>query len=70
VRLPVDRFLAHHANYAVLGQAESLLAVRKTKPSEDVEITPLDRAYSMMWYLPLEAHRKFNKWKTQKKRAA
>jgi predicted O-methyltransferase YrrM len=70
VRLPVDRFLAQHTNYSILEQAGTLLALRKSESSRHPEVTALDRAYSMMWYLPLEAQRKINKWKGRKQHAA
>jgi SAM-dependent methyltransferase len=62
VRVPVDRFLARQPNYEILGRADSLLALRKTGPSVRQEVSPLDRAYSWMWYVPLEAQRKAEKW--------
>ena len=70
VQLAVDRFLKSHVNYDILGQAGTLLALRKIERRFLREVSPLDRAYGVAWYLPLEASRRFRKWKDQHSRAA
>lgn len=70
VRLAVDWFLRHHVNYEVIGQTGTLIAIRKTSAAKRREVGPLDRAYSVSMYLPLQIQRKANKWKTAKKTAA
>jgi len=67
---PVDRFLARHGNYARLGRAGSLLAVRKLCASMRREVGPLDRAHSLLWYLPLEVRRKLEKRQARRQPAA
>jgi predicted O-methyltransferase YrrM len=69
VWLTVNRFLRRHRNYAIVGHAGSLLAVRK-QWSEGIEISPLDWAYSGAWYAPLQVHRKWCKWKQSHRPAA
>ncbi len=66
VKLSIDRFLSRYKNYEIINLADTLLAVRKTAPCETQEVSPLDRAYSVMMYLPLEVQRKLNKSKKQK----
>ena len=70
VRLSVDRFLVRNPHYERLAAAGSLLAIRKLREGPTAEITPLDRAYSMMWHLPLQARRKLDKWRTRRKAVA
>jgi hypothetical protein len=62
VWLTVHRFLRRHANYSVVGRAGSLLALRKTSTSPRREISALDRAHSVLWHVPLEMRRKYEKW--------
>lgn len=66
VKLSIDRFLSRYKNYEKIGLADTLLAIRKTASCESPEVSPLDRVYSMMMYLPLEVQRKINKAKKQK----
>ena len=47
VQIPVSRFLKKCKNYQILGQAETLIAIQKTKKSPSPEVTPFDRAYSL-----------------------
>lgn len=69
VRLSVDRFLGQNSNYSIIDQAGTLLAMRKDAISRIPEVTTFDRAYSMMWYLPLEAQRKIHRWKERGQQA-
>ncbi len=66
VKLSIDRFLSRYKNYEKIELADTLLAIRKTAPCETLEVSTLDRAYSVMMYLPLEVRRKINKSKKQK----
>ena len=66
VKLSIDRFLSRYKNYEIIDLADTLLAIRKTAPCEALEVSTLDRAYSVMMYLPLEVRRKINKSKKQK----
>lgn len=70
VVLPVDRFLARQRNYVRVGQAGSLLAIRKFCRSARQEVNSLDRAYSLVWYAPLEIGRKLEKWRARRRAAA
>ena len=65
VRLSVNRFLARNPNYEVIGRADSLIALRKRQAGRR-EISPLDQAYSVLLYVPLEVHRKIHKWRLQR----
>ena len=62
VQMSVDRFLTRNSNYEVIGCADSLIAIRKRMAGRR-EIQPLDHAYSLWLYLPLELHRKVHKWR-------
>jgi predicted O-methyltransferase YrrM len=70
VWLTVNRFRQRYPNYAILGRAGSLLALRKTAASPRQEISPIDRAHSLLWHVPLEVRRKYEKWTSQQKQAA
>lgn len=61
VWLAVNRFLSRHPNYEKVAQADSLLVVRKTAPSTELEITAADEWYARAWYLPLQIERKWQK---------
>jgi predicted O-methyltransferase YrrM len=49
-----DRFLARNPNYERVGKVSSLLALRKTGPSRDAEISQLDRMWAACWHLRLK----------------
>lgn len=66
VMLAVDRFLARNANYEIAGQAESLLAIRKTAESNRPEVSLTDSAYGLVMSLPLAMERKLRKWNQRK----
>lgn len=70
VKLAINRFLKHHSNYAPIGLADSLLALRKTAPCPSKEVSLLDSAYSVLMYLPLEVDRKISKWKSSRPKSA
>ncbi|HBN74302.1 MAG TPA: hypothetical protein DD473_00460 [Planctomycetaceae bacterium] len=70
VKLSIDRFLKQHPNYEVIGQADSLLAIRKTGPCAQGEVSMMDSAYSVIMHFPLVVDRKINKWKSRSKKAA
>jgi predicted O-methyltransferase YrrM len=61
VWLAVNRFLATHRNYEVIGQADTLLVVRKTAPSARPEVSLADEWYAQAWYLPLQLERKWQR---------
>jgi hypothetical protein len=67
VKLSVDRFLAGHSNYRIVGRADSLIALRKEGAGKQPEVRPLDRAYAIAMHVPLLTKRKLDKWR---KRAA
>jgi len=70
VFLAVNRFLASHPNYAVIGRADSLIAIRKQRPSPHPEVTRANHIYSMLLYLPLQVERKIKKHSRARRHAA
>jgi len=70
VMLPIDRFLARNDHYAKLGQAGSLLAVRKLWAAWSPEIGVFDWIDSLLWSLPLEVRRKLSKRQARRRAAA
>jgi predicted O-methyltransferase YrrM len=70
VWLTVNRFRRRYPNYAVVGQAGSLLVLRKVAASAAQEASPIDRAHSLLWHVPLEVRRKYEKWTSRQIRAA
>ena len=62
VYLPVTRLLARHRNYERIGQAGSLLALRKTGSSVAAEVDISDWLYACLKYVPLQIERKIAKW--------
>jgi len=69
VKLSVDRFLAGHSHFQVVGQADSLIALQKVSAGSQPEVSKLDRAFALAMHLPLLTRRKLDKWRS-KKRAA
>ena len=69
VKLSVDRFLAGHSHFRILGRADSLIALRKESASTKPEVSALDRAYAIAMHVPLLTRRKLDKWRN-KRRAA
>lgn len=63
VFLAINRLLSGWSNYEILGQADSLLALRKRAPSTVPEITAADEWYATMMYLPLQVERKWSRFK-------
>jgi predicted O-methyltransferase YrrM len=57
----VNRFLASHPNYEVIGCVDSLLALRKRETSRFAEVTPAAKLFAMLLYLPLQVERKLAK---------
>ncbi|MCE9554296.1 MAG: class I SAM-dependent methyltransferase [Planctomycetes bacterium] len=68
VKLSVDRFLAGHPHFQIVGQADSLIALQKVSAATRPEVSRLDRAYALAMHLPLLTRRKLDKWRS--KRAA
>ncbi|MCA8983690.1 MAG: class I SAM-dependent methyltransferase [Planctomycetaceae bacterium] len=66
VKLSVDRLLARYNNYEIVGQADSLLAIRKTAICRSGEISLADNAYGMAMVIPLTIERKLKKWNLRK----
>ncbi len=63
VWLAVNRLLSGWKNYEVIGQADSLLAVRKSAESTRPEMTAADLWYARAWYVPLQVERKWHKFR-------
>lgn len=61
VWLAVNRLLSGWKNYEVIGQAGSLLAVRKNVASLRPEMSATDLWYARAWYVPLQIERKLQK---------
>ena len=70
VYLAVNRFLATHRNYGVVGRAGSLLALRKLAASPRPEVSVAEQLYSWLLYLPLQVERKLHRLTASAKRAA
>jgi len=66
VTLSVDRFLARNPNYEIVGQVDSLVAIRKTAVGSGGEISLTDTAYSFVMSMPLAMERKIRKWNLRK----
>lgn len=69
VKLSVDRFLAGHPHFRVVGQADSLLALQKVSAGRRPEVSAGDRAYALAMHLPLLTRRKLAKWRIQRRAA-
>jgi predicted O-methyltransferase YrrM len=63
VTLPVKRFLKKYPNYAVLGQADTLIALRKKTASRRREISAMDRLYALMLSPVLQMKASWEKWR-------
>lgn len=61
VWLAVNRLLSGWKNYEIVGQAESLLALKKREASRVPEVTLADEWFARSWYLPLQLERKWRK---------
>jgi len=57
VRVAVDRFTSRHPEYERIGQAGTLLALRKLAEPAHCEITARDLAHAAMLWLPLRLQR-------------
>lgn len=57
VRVAVDRFTARHPEYERIGQAGTLVALRKTDTPARPEIGPADLAHALALWLPLRLQR-------------
>jgi len=69
VKLSVDRFLAGHPHFHVLGQAGSLIALQKVSTGRRPEVSAGDHAYALAMHLPLLTRRKLEKWRGQRRAA-
>ena len=63
VKMSVDRFLRKHANYKIVGHADSLLVIRKISPSPKPEVDFSDRVFARFWSLSHRVARKWKRWK-------
>jgi len=70
VMLPIDRFLARNGHYGKLGQAGSLLAVRKLCAVGSREVGVFDWIDSLLRSLPMEVRRKLSKRQAARRPAA
>ena len=63
VRWPIDRFLRRNPHFARVGQADSLLCLRKDRAAENVEVSTIDRLWAricspiLQWDLSLQKRR-------------
>jgi predicted O-methyltransferase YrrM len=62
VQLSVDRFLERFPNFSVIGHAGSLIAIRKLAESSRPEISPGDRAYSLVLHARLSMQKRVARW--------
>jgi predicted O-methyltransferase YrrM len=69
VKLSVDRFLAGHPHFHIVGQADSLIALQKVSAGRHLEVSAGDRAYALAMHLPLLTRRKLEKWRRQRRAA-
>ena len=63
VVLPVKRFLRKYPNYAVVGQVDTLIAIRKETVSRLKEISAMDRLYALTWAPLLQLDSTYRKWR-------
>ena len=72
VRVAVDRFTARHPEYERIGQAGTLVALRKQRSPRRPEVGPADLVHALALWLPLHVQRTAGKWakRLRRRRAA
>jgi hypothetical protein len=69
VWLAVNRFLARNRHYEVIGQADTLLAIRKRATGRKAEVDTFDEWYARAWHLPLQIERNWQRWRRSRRNA-